>query len=622
MSGTPSDPLPHASTPAATSARSAAGRSFGPLKLLRLLGKSDRTMAWLVADPRSGRDLLLALPRQQPVDAPSLLRWQQTMQRASRLEHPELAVVAETGVQDGWPYAAYDIGNAATLADRLTSQGLPGAEAAALCTHALRGLAFAHDAGLAHHDIQPYLVLVDDDGAVRLAGLAVSGDSDHTPTQEAHGTLALDADALHAGALPRHRLAAERDVLACGLVLHATLAGRPALDEPDISRAVAALPPLGRDIVRLPWTLAQPVADALRAIVNRATERQPRQRYRNARTLQRALEGWLVSSDSSGAGPIGLLADKLRVAGVLPSAPGAAARAARLAQMERERTNELAEVVLDDPGLCFELLRMVNSAHVRGGLISGNGPVLTVRRAIALLGEEGLRRSAAALRPWPGPLAAPAAADLARLMERCQRAAHASVALRPPGYDSEVVFLVTLIQSLGRLVLQYHFPEEAVQIRRLMQPAAASKPGEPDEPGMSEEAACFAVLGADVDALGNAVTRQWGMGDGVSALMRRLPLKSSVRVPESDDDMLRTVASCANEAADVLLLPAQQALPALQRVAQRYGRALGIDVRDLQAAFQTRPRTPIAQTIAAPLDDAHAAHPAALRALATKRALS
>jgi HD-like signal output (HDOD) protein len=35
--------------------------------------------------------------------------------------------------------------------------------------------------------------------------------------------------------------------------------------------------------------------------------------------------------------------------------------------MERERTNELADVVLEDPALSFELLRLVNSAQVRGG---------------------------------------------------------------------------------------------------------------------------------------------------------------------------------------------------------------------------------------------------------------
>ncbi len=44
--------------------------------------------------------------------------------------------------------------------------------------------------------------------------------------------------------------------------------------------------------------------------------------------------------------------------------------------------------------LSFELLRIVNSAQVRGTQIAGNGPVLTLRRAIALMGVDGVRRAA------------------------------------------------------------------------------------------------------------------------------------------------------------------------------------------------------------------------------------
>jgi hypothetical protein len=50
---------------------------------------------------------------------------------------------------------------------------------------------------------------------------------------------------------------------------------------------------LGREIVRLPFLTPRPVPEPLRVIVNRTTDRQERQRYRSARTLSRALEGWL-----------------------------------------------------------------------------------------------------------------------------------------------------------------------------------------------------------------------------------------------------------------------------------------------------------------------------------------
>jgi non-specific serine/threonine protein kinase len=579
---------------------------FGRLQLLRLLGRSERTMAWRVLDARNGQELMLVLPRTQPADAPALQRWQEQMRRAARLSHPELAPVVETGVQDGWPYAAYELRDMATLAERLTPKGLPGADAAKLLAHTLRGLAYAHEAGIAHHDLQAFLVLVSDHGALRLAGLGVACEM-----AALAAVAAPEAEA--GGSVQQQRGAAERDVLCAGLLLHGLLAGQAPLEEPDLGRVVLRLPPLGREFVRLPWTLAQPVAEPLRAIVNRATDRQERQRYRNARTLLRALEGWLQTSDGSEAGPLALLADKLRTAGVLPASPGAADRAARLALMEGQRTNELAEVVLQDLALSFELLRLVNAAQVRGMQVSGAGPVLTVRRAIAMLGLDGVRRAALALRPWPGPLGDEGAAALEALVQRCKRAGRLALALRPAGYDGEVVYLITLLQNLGRLVVQYHFPEETAQIRRLMQPGPPPREGEPEEPGMSEEAAAFAVLGADIEAIGAAVTRLWGLGDSVQTMVRRHPTATAVHTPESDDDYLRVTASCANEALDALALPPQRVAQGLQRVVQRYGRALGIGLRELQEALANRPANqqpaPIAQTDMMPLDELPPAAP-------------
>jgi non-specific serine/threonine protein kinase len=224
-----------------------------------------------------------------------------------------------------------------------------------------------------------------------------------------------------------------------------------------------------------------------------------------------------------------------------------------------------------------------------------------------MLGLEGVRRAALALRPWPGPLAEPGAEALQQLVDRCKRAGRAALALRPAGYDGEVVYLITLMQNLGRLVVQYHFPEEAQQIKRLMLPAPPARDGEPEEPGMSEEGAAFAVLGADIEAIGAAVARQWGLGDSVLGMIRRHPAATAVHTPEGDDDILRCAASCANEALDALAQPPQRVAPALQRVVQRYGRVLDIGLRDLQAAVNDLPVAPIAHTAPAPLQDLPAA---------------
>ncbi len=582
MSDNPADaviPAAGASAPGAAGRRTRAVRHFGRFQLLALLGKSRRTMAWRVSDPRTRQDLVLVLPRHQPGEA--LQAWSATLRKAARVRHPHLSPVVEQGVVDGWPYAAYDPRDTPTLSERLTPQGHASAEVATWAAPLLEALAFAHDSGLAHHDLQPYLVLLDDSGQPRLLGLEVALAAD-MGYAAGRGAAALDAPTLAA-----QRAAAERDVLCAGLLMHHALAGAPALDQPDTGIVAEALPPTGREIVRLPWATAQPIAEALRAIVNRATDRQERHRYRNARTLARALRGWLQTDAEDGGGPLALLLDRLHTVGLLPASPGAADRAARMALMVRERTSELADVVLQDIALSFEMLQAVNTAHVRGAQIAGTGPVLTVRRAIAMLGLDGVRHAALSLRAWPGPLSGDAEAALARLFERVRRAGRIAQALRPAGYDAEVVFLVTLLQNLGRLAVQYHFPDDAAQIRRLMQPEPPARAGEREEPGMSEEAASLAVLGTDIEALGVAVARHWGLDATVLHLVRRQSTAAPVRNPDNDDDVLRAIASCANETVDALALPAARQPDALQRIANRYARALGIGLRELSAAVAT-----------------------------------
>ncbi len=565
-------------TPAST-ARPSPTRAFGRYELRQLLGKSAGTMAWLAFDPRLGQEVMLTMPRVQPADAAALEHRVHEMKLAARLNHPNLAHVIEVGVQDHWPYVACDRALGVTLGEWLDSQpALAPLDAAALICQALQGLAYAHEAGIAHHDLQLHHVLVGPTGQVRISAFAA-----YEPPQPASEPNATpEADARRA-----RRDEAERDVLAVGVLLHQMLTGTPVLDEPDVAAVIARLPPQGRDLVRLPWTTPQPVSEGLRAIANRCTASQERQRYLNARTLLRALEGWREVEERGQGDPIALLIDRLRSVGHLPALPSISRRLGRLSFTDTQRTDEMAELLLQDLALSFELLRTVNSAQVRGTQVAGNGPVLTLRRAIALLGVDGVRSAANGLRQWPGPMDENAANAMARLINVVRLAGHAAQALRPPGYDPEVVFLVAVMQNLGRLLVQYHFPDESDQIRALMQPVPPAKPDAPSHPGLSEEAASFAVLGVDIESLGAAVARHWGLGDEVQHMIRRLPVGKPVRHPDNDSDMLRAAASAANEAVDAMTrLPAAKIPAAIVQVSQRYARVLELSPRELQEALQ------------------------------------
>jgi len=555
--------MPEAISPAAAAPSGQAVRRLGRFQLLRLLVKSARTMVWLVADPRGSQDLMLVIPRQKPADPASLAQWLEFARRAARLAHPGLAPVVEVDAEEDWPYIAHARGEAVLLSERIGSHGLPALNLMQAMVPAIEALACAHEAGHAHGDLHAGMVLASGEGGHQLIGLGAM-----LPGPGA-GPMA-------------HRLRTERDVLAMGLVLNHALAGQPPLGEADAMAVVARLPPSGSEAVRLPRTDIQPIAEPLRAIVNRATERQERQRYRSARTLVRAVEGWLKAANDADAGPMALLMDRLRAVGLLPAMAGGLQRARRLQTMDRERIDQLAEVVLEDIGLSLELLRATNVATRRVGARASNGTILTVRRAIAMLGLDGVARAARSLKPWPGPLGEPQADELARQMAIARQAGQVARWLRLPGYDGELVYLLALMQRLGRLVVQYHFPEEAAQIRRLMRPAPAARHGESDEPGMSEEAAGFAVLGVDTEALGLAVAKYWGFDAQALSMMRRLSLDAPVHAPANDLERLRVTASCANEAVDAQVLPPHARPAAFAQVASRYGRLLGVTATSLQ----------------------------------------
>ena len=258
--------------------------------------------------------------------------------------------------------------------------------------------------------------------------------------------------------------------------------------------------------------------------------------------------------------------------------------------MEGKHTDAIAEHILQDMALSFELLRQVNSAHVSGGQLSGGAPVLTVRRAVSLLGLNGVLKCGNGLRVWPGPLNPTGAAAMQLTIERVRLAGLVAQLLRPAGFDAELVYLVSALQNLGRLLVQYHFADEAEQIRQLMRPAPTAPNSPPDAPesaGMSEATASLAVLGADIESLGAAVAKYWGLGEEVQHMMRRLDVRRPVRNVDNDADMLRAVASAANEAVDVITyLPQSRMMRALAQVAQRYTRLLELENSTLTQALQ------------------------------------
>ncbi|MEO8297520.1 MAG: HDOD domain-containing protein [Burkholderiales bacterium] len=527
--------------------------------LTQLLGRSSLTMAWLAHDPRAKADVMLMMPRKAPGSRAQLDAWMESARRAARLSHPRLQVPIEIGHHEHWPFQVFERPQGLmTLAEAIHGRHPPPPlDVAAWCLDLLEGLAYAHDAGVAHGDVGLHSLTVDRQGRVAAWGLA-----------SAVQGMATQVNTLDPGVLREQRAASDRDVVAVGLLLHWLLAHAPALDEPDLPSAMHRI---GQEIVRLPWTLPQPVPEALRAIVNRATDRHEKRRYLSARSFERALSGWRKVEAEESGGAIALLVDRLHSVGHLPARAGLAQRVVQVVRMENQRIDDLTDVVLQDPALSFELLRMVNSASYGG---QRETAVTTVRRALQLLGIAGLRRAASAMRAWPGPLKEDAAMALEQGLRRACWAGHLAEDLVPPGLDAESALLAAQLQHLGKLLALYHFPDEAQQIILLMQPQPAINPGEPASPGLTEQAAAMAVLGVDLQSLAMAVARHWGLDETMQDIMQPLPRDRTVRSPDSVSAWLRLVASCANETLDAARLTGPAQNKAFAIIAGRYAKTL------------------------------------------------
>lgn len=552
-----------------------APRQFARFQLLRMLGRSLASAVWLAMDPRLQQEVLVVVPRAQPANVRERENWMADVQAGARLRHPRLSEVLEVGLHEGWPFVTYARGSGMTLAERVsTGSSLTPVESVQIIAEVLEGVAYAHEAGVAHHDIGLHDVLLDANGHAQLLGLGAG------LARLAPG----DARAQHMGR-QELRLASERDVLMCGLLLHRLLANHPALDDADIGSAAGRV---GVEIVRLPWTTPHPVPETLRAIVNRSTDRQHRQRYLNARTLLGALHGWIKTNADEAGGPLALLLDRLNSVGTLPSRPGMERALVGALSQEMLRVDDFVDVLVMNPALTWEMLRAVNTASFRSQGV--DEAVSTLSRAVMLLGQQGIRKVASTVRAWPGALGAqaslthtgetPAVVALQHELRRTCLAGAMARLLAPFTIHDEEASVSAMSQRLGRLLIHYHFPDEAAQIHRLMQPSPATEPDAKPTPGMQLETAVSAVLGVNLDDLGGAVLQHWGMHERIVHAGRPLPRTTPVRHPSSPEETLRAVASLANELTDALQMEPTKVPSAIHQAYLRYARALELSSKE------------------------------------------
>ncbi|HNV59768.1 MAG TPA: HDOD domain-containing protein, partial [Rhodoferax sp.] len=254
-----------------------------------------------------------------------------------------------------------------------------------------------------------------------------------------------------------------------------------------------------------------------------------------------------------------------------PALSDSVVRIQSMATSETESVNSVTNEILKDVALTNKLLRMVNSAHY-----AHQGSINTVSRAVNLVGFNGIRNMALSLVLLEHMQDKAHAGLLKEEFLRCLMAGSIGGELCPLANEGEEAFIGSMFQNLGRLLVQFYFPEEASQIRNLVHTKRDPQ---------SEEAAASSVLGLNFEALGLGIAKAWGLPQSMQRCMRKPVGAPPPRAPSDAGERMRWIALASNEIADVLLHSDPKDVDArVAQVTRKFAQALGVGSKDVIAA--------------------------------------
>ena len=260
----------------------------GRYRLESKLGSGGMSTVYLALDEVLDRPVAIKLlHREISEEADQLERFRREARAAARLSHPNLVGVIDAGEDDGRPYIVFEYIEGRTLKRRLQEEGrLPVDEAVAYAIEIGRGLTAAHARKLVHRDVKPQNVLIDPDGRAKVTdfGIARSLESKGlTATGRVLGTTDYVSPEQAMGEDVDER----SDVYSLGVVLYEMLTGDvPFQAETQVGVAMKHVNEPMPDV----QAKRSEISAAVAAVVDRATTKDPRDRYSTVAEMVRDLE--------------------------------------------------------------------------------------------------------------------------------------------------------------------------------------------------------------------------------------------------------------------------------------------------------------------------------------------
>ena len=169
-------------------------------------------------DTHMNSDIAIKVLREiYSTDPKFVTRFQRQAKATSTLHHSSIVEVYDYGHTDGTYYIIMELIEGVDLRRYLRSRGILPAERAIIIAHDIAlGLGAAHRVGVVHRGVNPFHVLMDHDGSVKLIAFGTLG----LPTTHYYSPEQLQGEIVTPAA----------DVYALGIVMYEMLTGRTPFD--------------------------------------------------------------------------------------------------------------------------------------------------------------------------------------------------------------------------------------------------------------------------------------------------------------------------------------------------------------------------------------------------------
>ncbi len=273
------------------SAGSDTDATWGPFRLHRVLGVGGTGVVFLAQEMSTATLLALKTPRPEAMlDPAARTRIQNEAEALSRLEHPNIVHIEETGEVGPVSYLAWRYVEGETLKARIQRQHtLSPDQAVDLLGKLAAAMHHAHERGILHGELSSSNILLqaaNDEPLLSDFGLAMDPSLVTRGTDQTELTRYLAPEQLEGR---RQDITIRTDVWALGVILYESLTGQ--LPFPG-SNAQAVIQKVLHEFPIAPSSL-RPAMDAnLEAICLKCLDKQPERRYSTVTDFAHDLNAW------------------------------------------------------------------------------------------------------------------------------------------------------------------------------------------------------------------------------------------------------------------------------------------------------------------------------------------